>query len=86
MFVRKNLDFKETTSLKFSRNAVVMEITGAQVDITFIDLPGIIANGPNVHFICDKSELIEFRMTTNSSKWLKTLCSHMSNRRNVLSF
>jgi GTPase SAR1 family protein len=30
--------------LKFSRNTVVLEITGAGVDLTFIDLPGIIAS------------------------------------------
>jgi vacuolar protein sorting-associated protein 1 len=29
--------------VNFSRNTVVMEITGADVDVTFIDLPGIIA-------------------------------------------
>lgn len=29
--------------LRFSPNAVVMEITGAAVDVTFIDLPGIIS-------------------------------------------
>jgi hypothetical protein len=36
------------TSLKFSWNAIVMEITGADVDITFIDLPEIIYNPPKV--------------------------------------
>jgi len=49
MFIRQNLDFVDDGSLNFSRNAVVMEITGATVDITFIDLPGLISNGPNVH-------------------------------------
>ena len=29
--------------LNFSRNTVVLEITGAEVDVTFIDLPGIIS-------------------------------------------
>lgn len=31
-------------AINFSRNTVVMEITGADVDVTFIDLPGIISN------------------------------------------
>jgi GTPase SAR1 family protein len=35
---------KHPVAVKFSRNTVVMEITGAEVDVTFIDLPGIIAN------------------------------------------
>jgi hypothetical protein len=30
--------------VNFSRNTVVLEITGAEVDVTFIDLPGIISN------------------------------------------
>jgi vacuolar protein sorting-associated protein 1 len=33
---------------KFSKNTVVVEITGADVDVTFIDLPGIISNAPKV--------------------------------------
>lgn len=49
-FVRDNLDYQAETSLPFSRNAVVMEITGGKVDIDFIDLPGLISNGPNVSF------------------------------------
>jgi vacuolar protein sorting-associated protein 1 len=32
----------------FSRNTVVLEITGAQVDVTFVDLPGIIAGTEKV--------------------------------------
>ena len=32
------------TELKFSRNTVVAEVIGADVDVTFIDLPGIISN------------------------------------------
>jgi GTPase SAR1 family protein len=32
----------------FSRNTVVMEISGADVDVTFIDLPGIISNTEKV--------------------------------------
>ena len=31
---------------KFSKNTVVVEITGADVDVSFIDLPGIISNAP----------------------------------------
>ena len=34
--------------LHFSRNMVVVEITQADVDVTFIDLPGIISNPSNV--------------------------------------
>lgn len=33
----------------FSRNTVVLEITGAPVDVTFIDLPGIISSTEKVH-------------------------------------
>jgi hypothetical protein len=35
-------------SINFSRNTVVVEITGADVDVTFIDLPGIISNTERV--------------------------------------
>jgi len=34
--------------MSFSRNTVVLEITGAQVDVTFVDLPGIIAGTEKV--------------------------------------
>jgi ribosome-interacting GTPase 1 len=34
--------------LMFSKNTVVMEIEGSDVDVTFIDLPGIIANTEKV--------------------------------------
>lgn len=34
--------------INFSRNAIVLEITGANVDVTFIDLPGIISNTEKV--------------------------------------
>jgi GTPase SAR1 family protein len=34
--------------IQFSRNTVVVEITGADVDVTFIDLPGIIASTETV--------------------------------------
>jgi GTPase SAR1 family protein len=40
---------KHPSELAFSRNMVVIEITNADVDLTFIDLPGIIANTPNVY-------------------------------------
>jgi energy-coupling factor transporter ATP-binding protein EcfA2 len=33
-----------TRDIQFSRNTVVVEITGADVDVTLIDLPGIISN------------------------------------------
>ena len=39
---------KYDTEQKFSRNTVVLEITGADVDVTFIDLPGIISNTEEV--------------------------------------
>ena len=39
------IDLSEcSTESKFSRNTVVAEIIGADVDVTFIDLPGIISN------------------------------------------
>ena len=34
--------------INFSKNSVVLEITGAEVDVTFIDLPGIISNTEKV--------------------------------------
>jgi vacuolar protein sorting-associated protein 1 len=34
--------------MKFSKNTVVLEITGAEVDVTFLDLPGIIASTEKV--------------------------------------
>jgi GTPase SAR1 family protein len=43
-FCRDNLDYMDDTSLKFSWNTVVMDITGHSVDITFIDLPGMISS------------------------------------------
>ena len=36
------------TALKFSRSTVVLEITGADVDVTLVDLPGIISNTDDV--------------------------------------
>ena len=36
------------SELSFSRNLVVVEVAGAAVDVTFIDLPGIIANTEKV--------------------------------------
>jgi vacuolar protein sorting-associated protein 1 len=43
-------------ALSFSRNTVVVEITGAAVDITFIDLPGLIQNTEKVRtFVHDQN-------------------------------
>ena len=50
LFIRDNHADAEETSLKFSPNSIVMEITGHSVDITFIDLPGIISSVPDVLF------------------------------------
>jgi len=36
------------TALRFSKSIVVLEITGADVDVTFVDLPGIISNSDDV--------------------------------------
>lgn len=36
----------------FSKDRVVVEITGADVDVTFIDLPGIISNAPRGRPFC----------------------------------
>lgn len=48
---------------KFSQSTVVLEITGADVDVTFIDLPGIISNTekvciyfPNFTYFLDRGE------------------------------
>lgn len=46
--LRKRDCHEYVSELQFSRNMVVVEIMGANVDVTFIDLPGIIANIPNV--------------------------------------
>jgi hypothetical protein len=35
---------RQKPTLLFSRNLIVLEISGANIDITFIDLPGIISN------------------------------------------
>lgn len=46
------LDEKECNEfcheIQFSQNTVVLEITGADVDVTFIDLPGIISSTEKV--------------------------------------
>jgi len=41
--------FNYVSSCMFSRNSVVLEIIGADVDVTFIDLPGIIQTPPIVN-------------------------------------
>jgi len=40
----------------FSKNSIVVEITGADVDVTFIDLPGLIRNG--VSLLTMKAEFL----------------------------
>ena len=45
----------------FSRNTVVMEISGADVDVTFIDLPGIISNTEKVRFSMAQTNYVERR-------------------------
>jgi len=47
-FVEGNLDDFDDMSMKFSWNTVVMEITGHRVDITLIDLPGMISSAEEV--------------------------------------
>jgi hypothetical protein len=44
-----------TRDIQFSRNTVVVEITGADVDVTLIDLPGIISNTEVCSSKCIKS-------------------------------
>jgi hypothetical protein len=39
---------KHVREVNFSRNTVVLDITGAKVDVTFIDLPGIISSTETV--------------------------------------
>ena len=39
---------KHDAGIGFSRNTVVLDITGAEVDVTFMDLPGIIQNTEKV--------------------------------------
>ena len=43
-----NDDIKNATGLQFSNNVVILEISGATVDDTLIDLPGIISNTEKV--------------------------------------
>jgi vacuolar protein sorting-associated protein 1 len=40
-----------TSELSFSENCVIVDITGAKVDVTFIDLPGLIQFNENVRFL-----------------------------------
>jgi len=42
IFLRKKQEFEGEVSKKFSRNPVILDIMGADVDLTFIDLPGLI--------------------------------------------
>ena len=42
---------KHRMTLAFSQDMVVIEITGVDVDVTFIDLPGIIANTDKVFLL-----------------------------------
>jgi hypothetical protein len=49
-FVKLTYEQCKTTAKmqSFSQNTVVLDITGADVDVAFIDLPGIIQNTSNV--------------------------------------
>lgn len=40
------------SALTFSRDVVVIEVIGADIDITFVDLPGLITNVSNSSEIC----------------------------------
>jgi hypothetical protein len=52
-------DFKTFSSeMSFSRNSVVLEIMGAEVDVTFLDLPGIIASTEKVQRIHCKNPVL----------------------------
>jgi len=49
-FLEDWVDLTKLSELGFSRNVVRLEVSGAElVDVTFIDLPGIIANANQVH-------------------------------------
>lgn len=76
-FVRANLSYTDETSKKFSWNAVVMEITGHNVDITFIDLPGMISSLDEVVSNEKELQLIAFREEIILLVWLKDLWSRM---------
>jgi len=54
----------EFVSTPFSRDTVVVEISGADVDVTFIDLPGIISNTERV---CRTSISTELRLKMRGS-------------------
>ena len=53
-------------SLQFSKNVVVLEIFGANVDVTFIDLPGIISN---VERVSPSDELLTFIGGRRRTHW-----------------
>jgi vacuolar protein sorting-associated protein 1 len=46
------------SELKFSKNIVVVEIFGADVDVTFIDLPGIVSYMEKVSLTIDCADMI----------------------------
>ena len=59
-------------SVGFSRNVVRLDVTGPElVDVTFIDLPGIIQNSEKVH---PKKEVLTGRNgSTRSTTWCRTI-------------
>ena len=43
-FLDFNAPLPSTTEITFSKDTIVVEISGAKIDLTFVDLPGIITN------------------------------------------
>jgi len=47
----------EPVEVAFSENTVVVEISGADVDVTFIDLPGLISNTERVDRLLTSADI-----------------------------
>jgi hypothetical protein len=66
---------EQEDALKFTRNVVVLEITGADVDLSLIDLPGIIQteqgdDGSNVKLV---KELVEQYISSDRAIIVETI-------------
>lgn len=84
-FVRANLDYTVASSLKFSWNTVVMDITGYHLDITFIDLPGLFSSTEEVTSKV-KRVVVDCCREMSRLTWSTNLCRVISASQNVLFF
>jgi len=51
IFPGREVDYAAMACRKFSENSVILEINGADVDLTFIDLPGPLQYYPVVYIL-----------------------------------